>query len=334
MNKVITSLFLLCCVIASKAATAQQNHLLTGVIASDQQQLVSVPKSRSWQLQIQWMAEEGIIVNKGDLIVVFDSGSIQTELEQSEERLEMENLELQQIEMRLNQTVIEAQGRLKLAKIMVNKSQVQASIPDGEISAYEKGKHVIAYEKSLVEKIKAEENYKLKLEEQKVGIEKQKIEIIKLVENIEYQSSQLERMKVVAKFSGPVSHMMHPHLGGKIAAGMNVQTSWKVLVVQAQSAYQVKTWVHELDAARIDFEQANITLSLDAYPGKKYPGKVLGMSSQAELKKDWSESAYYALDIGFSKDVTESIFPGMSVRIDITENASQITKVNGVNTND
>lgn len=324
MHKIIFSLLLVC----SLGLHAKQTHLLTGVIASAENQLVSAPKSENWQVQIQWMADEGSIVKKGDLVVVFDAGSIQAQLEQSEERLDMEKLELHQIEMNLQQAVIEAQGRLKLAKIMVEKTQVEASIPDGEISDYEKGKHVIAYEKAIVEKIKAEESHKLKQQEQMVGIEKQKIEIIKLTENIAYKSSQLSKMSVVAQVTGPVSYMMHPHSPGeKIAAGMNVRVSWKVLMVQAQSAYQVQTWVHEIDAARIDFDQAEISLSLDAYPNKQYRGKIISQSSQAEQKTQWSDSAYYRVDMSFSEPVADNIFPGMSVRIKI---ASDTTELAGV----
>lgn len=322
MKKIIIGAFLLLCT----AVNAQQNQLLTGIITSSKQQLVTAPKTDSWQVQIQWMAEEGSIVNKGDLIVVFESGGIEAQLEQSDEQLVMEKLELQQIEMKLNQNVIEAQGRLNLAKIMVEKTQVEASIPEGEISAYEQGQHIIAYEKALVEKIKSEENYKRKLEERKVGIEKQKIQIIKLEENIVYKSSQLEKMKVVAQVTGPVSYMMHPHLGGKIAAGMNVRVSWKILLVQAQSSYQVKTWVHELDAARINLGQVQVSLSLDAFPGKTYQGKVLKQASQAEQKKDWSNSAYYAVQVGFVEPPTDAIFPGMSVRVDMALNGEQTSK--------
>lgn len=313
MRNIIFCIALMTCL----SLQAKSTHHLTGIIESAESHLVTAPKTRNWQVQIQWMAEEGTIVQKGDLVTVFDSGGIQTELEQNEEQLVMERLELEQIEMRVVQAVVEAKGRLDLAKIMVNKSQIQASIPDGEISDYEKGKHVIAYEKALVEKIKAEENHKRKVEEQKVSIEKQKIQILKLEERITYNKSQLAKMSVRSKVTGPVSHMMHPHLGGKISSGINVRVGWKILTIQAQSGYQVKSWIHELDASRVVFDGADIFLLLDAYPGKKYKGKVISLSSQAEQKTEWSNSAYYAVKIGFSESPKDPIFPGMSVRVDI-----------------
>ena len=300
---------------------AGQTHLLTGIIASSEHQLVTVPKTRNWRVQIQWIAEEGSIVKKGELVTVFDSGGLEASLEQDEEQLVTEQIELQQIEMKLEQAVIEAQGRLELANISVDKSLINASIPDGEISAYQKGKHVIAYEKALVEKIKAEENLKRKQQEQFVGIEKQKIQIIKLKEKIAYSQSQL--MSVTANVTGPVSHMMHPNLDGKISAGINARVGWKILTIQAQSGYQVKSWIHELDAARIDLDNVDIRLSLDAYPGKTYGGEIIKVSSQAEQKTEWSNSAYYAVDISFSQTPDVTIYPGMSVRVILTPTNKQ-----------
>lgn len=263
------------------------------------------------------MADEGSIVNEGDLVVVFDSGGVESQLEENQEKLETDALELLKLEMEKAQAVLEADGALKLASIMVEKTSIEASVPDGEISAYEKGKSVIEYEKALTAKIKAQENYKLKLEEQQVELNKKNIEILKLQEQIAYQRSQLEKLSVKAKVTGPVTHGMHPWMGQKIAIGMNIQSSWEVLTVQAATTYQVSAWIHEIDAARIDLQKSTFALTLDAYPSQSYTGKVISVSSQAEQKSQWSDSAYYRVELGFSEPPKQAIFPGMSVRVQL-----------------
>ncbi|MGS2719562.1 HlyD family secretion protein [Paraglaciecola aestuariivivens] len=299
-------------------AAEQPSTLLTGIVSSSEYHLVTAPKTNRWQVQIQWMADEGSIVNEGDLVAVFDSGGTEAQLEANEERLETESLELLKLEMDKAQAVLEAQGALKLATISLEKARIEASIPDGEISAYEKGKHVIAYEKALTAKIKAEQNYQLKLEEQHVELNKKKIEILKLEEQIAYQKSQLEKLSVRAKVSGPVTHAMHPWMAQKLASGMNIQASWDVLTVQAASTYQVTAWVHEIDAARLDLTHSHYSLTLDAYPEYSYQAKVLSVSSQAEAKSHWSDSAYYRVELGFEEPLKQAVFPGMSVRVKLT----------------
>lgn len=317
MAKRTITCIIVCTIFVSLSSWAKQTTiLLTGEVASAQSQTVTAPKSTGWQIQIQWLEEEGTIVKQGDLVAVFDSGGIQTQLEENQENLQTQKLQLLKTEMDLNQAVVEAEGRVKLAEISVKKDRIEANIPDGEISDYEKGKFIIAFEKALLEQIKAKEELKLKLAERDVGIQKQKIEITKLEEKITYQQSQIEKLSVRAQVNGPVSHLMHPWMPQKIAAGMNVQPAWEVVRVQAQSSYQVTTWVHEIDVAKLDLSSNSLTLTLDAYPDTNYKGKILGMSSQAEQRNQWSNSAYYRLDIAFDEALQNSIFPGMSVRIE------------------
>lgn len=317
MNLARNLLIALVWLVTSQAQADDQVTLLTGIITSSEYQLVTAPKTDRWQVQIQWMADEGSLVNRGDLVVVFDSGGIEAQLEVNEEKLETDALELLKLEMDKGQAVLEAQGALNLANILVEKNRIEASVPDGEISAYEKGKSVIEYEKALTAKIKASENLKLKLAEQKVEINKKKIEILKLEEQIAYQRSQLEKLTVKAKVTGPVTHAMHQWMAQKVAIGMNIQASWDVLTVQAASTYQVTTWLHEIDAARIDLQQSTFVLSLDAYPGQSYSGKILAVSSQAEQKSQWSDSAYYRVEVGFVEPLEQKVFPGMSVRVQL-----------------
>ena len=320
MAKFLSKLIILAAGLASSTSWAKDSVnkiplLLTGEVSSVQSQTVTAPKSEGWQIQIQWLAEEGAIVQQGDLIAVFDSGGIQTQLEDNEESMQTQKLQLIKTEMDLNQAVTEAEGRVKLAAIAAKKASIEANIPDGEISHYEKGKFVIAFEQALLEKVKAEENLKLKLAERDVGIQKQQIEIIKLEEKIAYQKSQIDKLSVKAQVSGPVSHVMHPWMQQKIAAGTNVEPAWEVIRVQAQSSYQVTSWVHEIDAAKLDLQQGSLDLILDAYPDRTYKGKILSMTSQAEQRSQWSDSAYYRVEIAFDEAVEQQIFPGMSVRI-------------------
>lgn len=319
---------------AFNLSASEVSKLFTGIISSSENQIVTAPKTNRWQVQIQWMADEGSIVEKGDLVAVFDSGGIESQLEVNEEKLETDSLELLQLEMEQGQAVLEAEGALKLAEILVEKTRIEASVPDGEISAYEKGKSVIEYEKALTAKIKAQENLKLRREEQQVEISKKKIEILKLEENIAYQRSQLEKLSVKAMVTGPVTYAMHQWMKQKLAIGMNIQASWKVLTVQAASTYQVTTWIHEVDAARINPLQGEYTLTLDAYPETSYSGKVLEVSSQAEQKSLWSDSAYYRVDIGFAEPLQQAVFPGMSVRVKMQNNSLNLGMNSHINSYD
>jgi multidrug resistance efflux pump len=288
--------------------------VLSGEIQSTEYQMVTVPKSQRWQVFLQWMAEEGTVVQKGDLVAVFDSGGVEAQLEQNIEQLALNKLELKQTTFRENQAVQEAQSNLRIAELEVQKRKIEASVPEGQISQYEHGNNQLAYERALLNLVKAREQLKLRESQREVAIRKKKLEIIRLEENIAYQQSQIEKLSVKAEITGPVTAALHPWNGKKITAGSNLQASWEVLKIQAKQSYNVIGWVHEADAHKLP-EQTTLKLSLDAYPGKQFTGNLISVSSQPELKPTWSDGAYYRVNIDFANPPDINLSPGMSVRI-------------------
>ena len=289
--------------------------ILSGEISSPDSQVVTAPKTRSWQIQLQWMAEEGKIVKPGDVIAIFDSGGTEAQLEQNRENIALKKLQLEQTILEQNQAVKDAEDNLKVAEMVVKKFRIEASIPEGEISGYEKGKHELDYEKALLDRVKAKEKLQLALKEREVAIQKQRVEIIKVDEEIAYQEGQLEKLSVQSVIEGPVTYMMHPWSGKKIASGTNVQASWSVLKVQAQSSYQVSAWVHEADREELIQQGKRFKLVLDAFPSTPLYGRLISISNQSESKENWSGSAYYRIEISFDEQPELTIFPGMSVRV-------------------
>ncbi len=288
--------------------------MLSGEIQSTEYQMVTVPKTQRWQVFLQWIAEEGEVVEKGDLVAVFDSGGIEAQLEQNTEQLALRQLELKQTTFTQTQELKEAKAKMRIAELEVEKRQIEASVPKGQISNYEYGNNQLDYERALLTLVKAKEQVKLAESEKDVEIRKKKLEILRLEEDIAYQRNQLEKLSVKAEITGPVTHALHPWNGKKISAGSNLQASWEVLKIQAKQRYSVVGWVHESDASKIQ-QDGQLALSLDAYPGLSFTGNLMAISSQPELRPLWSDGAYYRVDINFSVPPEVSLSPGMSVRI-------------------
>lgn len=295
--------------------------LITGQISSSEQQIVTAPMTDRWQIQVQWLMEEGQIANKGDLIAAFDSSSTKTQIKQGEESLATAKLRLKQSDIELKQALVEAQGRLEVAKLELERAKIEATLDSIEISSYEKGQYQLAYERAIFTKVKAEQEVNVKQQEYESGIAKQKIEIIKVEENLAYQRKMLDKVSVKAKVTGPVSHMFHPWNGEKITAGTLVQQSMQVISVQGEGSYQVNAWVHEVDVNRINLGDLT-KLTLDAYPQKLYQGRISAIASQSEKRDAWSDGAYHLITVDFDKQPNQQLLPGMSVRVVVDKDKS------------
>lgn len=316
-----TYLVLLLCLIST--GVCAEPLLLTGKVSSAQKQLVTAPKSNRWQIQIQWMEDEGKVVEKGDLIAVFDGSTIQAQLDVNGERAETIALELKQIRMEFTQKLTEAEGALRVAKMQVEKARIEATVPASEVSQYDKGQYELTLQRMLLQLVKAEEKFKLAKEQLRTNVQKHALELLKIEEQMAYQRKQIDKMNVTADFNGPITYAIHPWYGTKLVAGSNIQASWQVLDVQATDNFQIESWLHEIDADKVRIGD-KVKLVLDAYPGKIFEGQLSVKSTQSEKKEQWSTSVYFPVMFSFSKMPDEKLLPGMSVRIVVPSNETEV----------
>ena len=297
--------------------------LLTGQIGSSSKQVINAPTG-SQQFQIQWMEEEGKIVEQGETVVLFDGAASQAQLIANEENLDRLLLEFEELKVQQEQNVIDASGRLKVAKMRVKKAAIEASVPSSQVAAFEKGQFELALQRIIVEQVKAEEALQLSLQEQRTELTKKEVNILKVKEDLVYLTDILTNLNVIAQVTGPVTYATHPWFGTKLSAGMNVRPSWKVLDVQSTSNFQIETWIHEIDAVELD-ENLEVEIVLDAYPNKKYRGVISSLSKQSERKALWSKSAYFPAIVTFDTAPEVNLLPGMSVRLLVTKgNANDV----------
>jgi hypothetical protein len=309
--KTLFSMIISCALISTNAFA--DKLLLTGQIGSSSKQVVNAPTG-SRQLQIQWMEEEGKIVEQGETVVLFDGASSQAQLIANEENLARLLLEFEELKVQQEQNVIDAIGRLKVAKMRVEKAKIEASVPSNQVAAFEKGQFELSLQRTIVEEVKAQEALQLSLQEQRAELTKKEVNILKVKEEIVYLIDLLANLNVLAKVTGPVTYATHPWFGTKLSAGMNVRASWKVLDVQSTSNFQIETWVHEIDAVGLD-ENLEVEIVLDAYPNKKYRGVISSLSKQSERKALWGKSAYFPAIVTFETPPDIKLLPGMSVRM-------------------
>jgi hypothetical protein len=315
---VIFGMMVTCVLISTKVHA--EKLLLTGQIGSSAKQVVNAPTG-SRQLQIQWMEEEGKTAEKGETVVLFDGAASQAQLIANEENLARLLLEYEELKVQQEQSVIDASGRLKVAKMRVEKAKIEASVPIAQVAAFEKGQFELALQRNVVEEIKAEEALQRALKERRAELTKKEVNILRVKEELVYLTDILANLNVIAQVTGPVTYATHPWFGTKLSAGMNVRASWKVLDVQSTSDFQIETWVHEIDAVGLD-ENIEVEIVLDAYPNKTYSGVISSLSKQSERKALWGKSAYFPAIVTFDKAPEISLLPGMSVRLSIIKGSA------------
>lgn len=313
LSSVISSTISL--LLLSFSSIANDAFILSGQIKASDNQTFYAPKTDSWRVQVQWLLPEGDIAKKGDLVVVFDSGSIQSQIEQEEVSLIGAQEELHRIESSNKQTLLEATFGQKKAELLLEKSRIDASITIEYLSQYDFEKNQLAFEKALVENAKAKENLKQTKVANLVGLTKQKLSINKMQEQLKYKRHKLKQMSVYAERSGPILYGSHPWNGEKVFVGMTAQPSWKIAEIPSMNGLYIETWVHEIDYKNLSLNQ-NAKLILDAFPEASLTAKLTDISTQPEERKEWGKGVYYRSIFEFEALSKLTLLPGMSVQLE------------------
>jgi multidrug efflux pump subunit AcrA (membrane-fusion protein) len=313
INFIINSAIIL--LLLSFSSVANDDIILSGQIKARDNQAFYAPKTDSWRVQVQWLLPEGDIAKKGDLVVVFDSGSIQSQIEQQEVSLIVAKEELHRITSSNKQTLLEADFGQKKAALILEKSRIDASITVEYLSQYDYEKNQLQFEKALVENAKEKENLKQTKVKNLVALTKQKLTINKLEEQLGYNRHKLKQMSVYAERSGPVLYGNHPWNGEKVFVGMTAQPSWKIAEITSVNGLYVESWVHEIDYKNLSLN-SRTKITLDAFPDARLTGKLTKISTQPEERKEWGKGVYYRSVFEFDVASTQTLVPGMSVQLE------------------
>lgn len=296
--------------------TTTGDLILTGKIKATDNQTFYSPKTNSWQVQIQWMVPEGDIVEEGELVVVFDSGNIQTEIEQNEVNLITEQEELHRKKASGEQKLLETTYALKRTELLLERARIDADISLVHLSEYDYQKYQLELEKAILAHAKAKESLTQINVANKVELTKQNLKIENIEYQLKYKKQKLDKMSLYAERSGPVLYGSHPWTGKKIFVGMTAQPSWEIAEIPAMKGLYIEAWVHEVDYKYVKLGLTSL-ISFDAFPNEKFTAQLYDLSTQPEERKEWGNDVYYRSLFKFEKNEDLTLLPGMSVQLEL-----------------
>ncbi len=317
-----TAPLLILSLLAAMPTQARDRLLITGHVATREAQAFVVPRSDTWQQQIKWIADEGKVVQPGDLVLVFDSSNVLSEIKQKETELETAEQKAREETLKLQEQLLDARHKARQAALQVERAKIDAAVPVEQVSKF-------AHEEARIALARAERNAEqtqntlANLEKTALADgRKNQLEVQRIRNELLRKQADLKNMELRADRSGPVLRAMHPWNGSKITPGANVQPGWLIAEVPNTAALEVHAWINEVDRPHLR-EDASVELALDAAPRQTFKGRITRIGHQAEQRQQWGEAGYVEVRISPDSAAPLPLTPGMSVRIDVrTANAS------------
>ncbi len=261
-----------------------------------------------WQIKISNIIPEGKVVKEGDFVAALDGSELVSKLRDRQTDLDKANLQHAQLQIDTTLELRTARDELinlKYAqeekKLILQQSKYEppATIRQAEI---EMDKSARGFKQSS-------ENYKIKREKAISKMQESLGNVDKAKRAVEFIQEILQKCNVVAPKGGMLIYA-RDWSGQKRREGSNVST-WEPIVATLpdMSVMLSKTYINEVDIQKIKAGQL-VNIGLDAFPEKKYSGKIITVANVGEQKPN-SDSKVFEVDIEIS-DKDSTLLPAMT----------------------
>jgi len=249
---------------------------------------------RIWNMTIQDIIDEGTFVRKGDYVANLDPSELTNKVKDSQ--LEMEKIESQFIQTKLDTTLEMRKSRDELINLNYSVDEMQLKLDQ---SQYEPPATIRQAEIDLAKAgrayTQATENYKIKREQniakmQEVILNKQKEQ-----RNLDGMITLMKSFTITAPEDGMLIYKKDWN-GQSVGKGSQI-SAWDPVVATLPdlSTMISVTYVNEVDIRKVK-EGQTVELGLDAFPEKRLSGDVIKVANVGEQRPN-SDAKIFQVNI-------------------------------------
>jgi HlyD family secretion protein len=310
---------------------------VNGELASSDTILISPPLAKMiWEYKIEHMVPEGEQVSKGDMLISFNTQTLDERLRKNTNQLIESEKDLENKQIQSEQKIEELKLTLAEFNMKLSKADRKRSLA-GEFES-KNDVEKMDIELALAKQEAALGQFRLDNEIKKAVVDTSinTAEVNRLRAEVDGISKEFEAMQVVAPKDGIVVYVPD-HEGIKKASGDTVYIGQNIIELPNLSKMIVKTSIPEHEAVKVALGQA-VNVTLDAAPDKRFSGKISQLSRVMRRKSREEPDIVFDAQVALAHSDTSFMRPGMTVRLEIIEKSieqairiplSAITYING-----
>jgi HlyD family secretion protein len=263
-------------------------------------------------LKIAWLAPDGVLVKKGEVVVRFDPSEPEKELRDGHADLDTARTRLSEETVKSNTAVagrntdaVLARDELEQTRKFQSKDQMIFS--RNQIIESEIDEHLAAAKQSHAETAKRIEQRLARSNAAVIGVERQKAELA-----IAHAQAALSSMSIVAPSDGIFVLQRHwngalPKLGDSLWPGQVVGE------IPLLDAMEANVYVLEVDGSGLA-EGQPAEVVIEARPDRTFTGKIKVVDKLAQPRQQGSPVQYFGVTIALDTTDRDLMKPGQRVR--------------------
>ncbi|MBT8492547.1 MAG: efflux RND transporter periplasmic adaptor subunit [Deltaproteobacteria bacterium] len=290
--------------------------LLTGSLEAIASNDLMAPATPVFRLNIQFLADDGSEVKKGDKVVEFDNSQLSTNLAEKEQAVLTAANDLAKQNAQSRVTLADKRFDVLSKRVALDKAKLDAAIPADTLArrTYQEYQLALTKAESAHEQARAD----LATQEKTAALDRQIKELAYQKAERDYLSS-LEAMKklvLVAPQDGIVVIPDIPWEGRKLQVGDDVWPGRPVAKFPDLRAMKVMAVLSDVDDGRVAIA-AEVGCRLDAFPDRVFKGKVKSISPVANEVGKSELRRQFDVEIVVDDSDAEIMRPGMSVLVEV-----------------
>lgn len=290
--------------------------LMTGKLAAVNSENLEAPPTRAGRLSIRFMAEDGSRVEKGQVVLEFDTADLSSQLE--ERKLEALEAENKLVRERANNLALESDKafEVKNTDLLLQKGVVSAEVPASILPKREYQERQLLVKRTQVQLEKVKDALAAHQQGSTLAMDIERIALDKTKREIAAAERELNSLSLTAPSDGILIVKDHPWQGRKFIVGDSIWPGFAVVELPDLSAMQVKARLSDVDDGRIA-KGMDAECILDAFSDRSFPCRIDELSPVAQSETRESMRRAFAVKLSLENTDAERMRPGMSVKVQV-----------------
>jgi len=300
----------------SRQGSLERRLVLTGTLEAVNNTVLHVPKTSEGRITLQWLADDGAGVGKGDPIAEFDPSPFSTTLESSRNQVLVARRTLNRLQKQAKAEAEEADIQRERTQAAFAKAELDASVPAALQSRQEYEKTQLALEQARAALLKAEEDRKAQRSASATRVKTQEQDLMAAKLELERAEEALTVVSLAAPADGILVIADHPREGRRIQVGDTLWSGLTVAKIPDLSKIRVRAILWDVDDGSLT-PGMKARCTLDAVPDRQFEGRVTSITPVAQEVRIFSLRRGFNVTIDLDQVDPDIARPGMSVHVDI-----------------
>ncbi len=290
--------------------------ILTGTLEAVESTRLSVPVNPQGKVQIEWLADDGSEVRRGDPLAELDSSASAAIVDD----LRLDALrairELDRVRAQSQAEAVRSESAAEQARIDLAKAELDASIPPSVISEFELEQRRLRLDRARAEFDKASTELEVQLTTSARDIEVTEIELDQARRTLREAESAIADLSIAAPRDGIFIIAEDRWEGRKRQVGDSVWIGEPVGIMPILDRIQVRAKLSDVDDGKVRVGAAARCV-LDSYPDTVFRGEVAAVNEVAQEPDYMSQRRFFDVIVQLEESDPRVMRPGMSVRVEV-----------------